>query len=210
MHPVLPGDLKSWDDFAVRSDLFREMVAGGKAAMWQGPDERVAGALETGFAPMPIGPHGYSFSVADTLIAYFISAETPHAEACWQWIKFLSMQPTASQYLPAHMAAAQSPAFADHVGAELAEVYRAAMAGGSDQAYLTGQWVDWLNPGLVWLAAAAERAAKGEAPLIDTLADAEDTFAHYRECVIEGQAFDDRAAWRACAVGVDPDLARRY
>lgn len=210
VHPVLPGDLKSWDDFSIRSDLFHELIRDGKVAMWRGPVEALAGDLETGFAPIPRGPHGYSFSLVDTLLAYFITAETPHPQACWEWLKFLSTQPTAARYLPAHMAAAQSTAFADHVGAELADVYLAAVAGGSDQAFLTGQWEEWLNPGLVWLAAAAEIAAKGEVILASTLADAEDMFARYRACVIDRQAFDNRAAWRECVVEVDPDLEQRY
>ncbi|MCL4869816.1 MAG: extracellular solute-binding protein [Anaerolineae bacterium] len=215
VHPVLPGNLKFWDDFSIRSDLFHELVQNGKVAMWPvewrgGTEDRLTGDLEIGSAPMPRGPHGYSFSLVDNLVAYFISTETLHVQACWQWLKFLSIQPTASPYLPAHIATAQSAAFADHVGAKLADVYLTAVAGGSHEAFLTGQLEEWINPGLVWLVEAAEIAAKGGVTLASTLADAEDKFTRYRACVMNRQAFDNRSAWRECAIQVDPDLAQRY
>jgi multiple sugar transport system substrate-binding protein len=210
VHPVLPGDLKSWEDFPIRIDLVHELIHKQKVAMWQGPATRLMANLKTGFAPMPQGPHGYSFSLLDNLVAYFISTETPHVQACWEWLKFLSTQPTASPYLPAHVDTARSAAFADHVGAELANVYLTAVASGSNEAFLTGQWEAWLNPGLVWLTAAAEIAAKGEVTLVSTLADAEDKFSRYRACVTDRQAFENQAVWRECAVGIDPDLAQRY
>jgi ABC-type glycerol-3-phosphate transport system substrate-binding protein len=216
VHPALPGDLIPWSDYFDRHGIFVEMAANGQVAMWpyeqsdQVLARRLQGIVETGLAPFPRGPDGQTFSVANTLAAYFISADSPHPQLCWQWLKFLTTQPTASPYLPAHLATAESAAFADHAGAERAAAYLASMAGASDQAIGLAIADAWLHPGILWLTALVEMAAKGEIDVDSGLANAENKFIRYRECVIERQGFDDSAAWQECALGVDPDLSRRY
>jgi ABC-type glycerol-3-phosphate transport system substrate-binding protein len=216
VHPALPGDLIPWSDYYDRHDIFVEMAANGQVAMWpyeqsdQALARRLQGIVETGLAPFPRGPGGYTFSVANTLMAYFIAADSPHPQLCWQWLKFLTTQPTASPYLPAHLATAESAAFADHAGAERAAAYLASMAGASDRAIGLAIADAWLHPGILWLTALVETAAKGEVDVDSALAEAENKFSHYRECVIERLAFDSSAEWRECALEVDPDLRRRY
>jgi ABC-type glycerol-3-phosphate transport system substrate-binding protein len=213
VHPALPGDLIPWRDYFDRRDIFFEMAANGQVAMW--PHDRSDSVLterlqlagvETGLAPFPVGPSGYSFSIPNTLTAYFIAAGSVHPQLCWQWLKFLTTQPTATRHLPAHVTTAESAAFADHAGAERAAAYLAS-AGADDQDLVTGNWIE---PGRIWLSAFIERAAKGEMDVDSALAEAEENFIRYHECVIERQAFDDAAVWQECALEVDPDLRQRY
>ncbi len=216
VQPALPGDLIPWRDYFDRHDIFVEMAANGQVAMWlydrsdQALAQRLEGIVETGLAPFPRGPDGHTFSVANTLTSYFITADTPHPQLCWQWLKFLITQPTASTHLPAHAATAESAAFADHAGAEQTAAYLASMAGASDRAIGLAIADAWLHPGILWLTALVEMAAKGEIDVDSGLANVENKFIRYRECVIERQAFDDSAAWQECALEVDPDLSRRY
>ena len=82
VHPVLPGDLVPWSDFFDRDNIFIELVENGQVAMWPNDDRTIG--IETGRVPFPRGPSGYSFSLVDRLTAYFIAADTQHAEYCWQ------------------------------------------------------------------------------------------------------------------------------
>jgi len=76
-----------------RPGLFAErdaLITEGRAAMWTsyGPDadfvEREA--LNVGVAPLPAAPDGTSKSGYQRTYGYYISADTAHRQACWQWI----------------------------------------------------------------------------------------------------------------------------
>jgi len=57
---------------------------------------------------MPDGP-GH---VSDlTLIGYGISAQTEQAQACWEWLKFLSEQVSIMQGVPTRRSMAESEAY---------------------------------------------------------------------------------------------------
>jgi ABC-type glycerol-3-phosphate transport system substrate-binding protein len=214
VHPVLPGDLILWQDFFDRHALFVQLVQNNQVAMWPNgntpPDDLPN--LDIGLVPFPLGPSGYRSSLVDSLTAYFIAADTTHIQPCWQWLQYLVTQPTAvsTNSVPAHLATAESAAFADHVGAEKASLLLAAAAGGWEQAAWFGQFEPWLDPAMIWLSTATARAARGEIDVDSVLAEADDKFARYRSCVIDRQAFEDQAEWQACALEVDPDLAQRY
>jgi ABC-type glycerol-3-phosphate transport system substrate-binding protein len=217
---ILPGDLVPWRDYYDRHEVFVYLVQNSQVAMWlfEPSSQDLARAIrlaniETGLSPFPLGPDGHSFHAANVLTAYFIAADTTYPHLCWQWIKFLSTQPTASASgLPGHLATAESAAFADHVGTKYATAALEAMDNiGSDQGGRIpyGNY-SWLQPGFIWLTALMERATKEEIDIDNALIDLVERFGRYQTCVIELQAFEDAAAWRACALEADPDLRRRY
>jgi ABC-type glycerol-3-phosphate transport system substrate-binding protein len=217
IHPILPGDLISWQDYFDRHNLFLEMIADGRAAMWLHSDSdralreqlRLAG-IEAGLATFPRGPSGDSFNVAHRLTGYFIAADTLHPQLCWQWLKFLATQLPVGDSVPAHITTAESAAFADHVGAERAAILLASITGGSDLGVRLALVEEWLHPGLLWLTVLMETSAKGETDVDSALEDAANKFARYRECVIDRQAFNNAAEWRDCAIEVDANLSHRY
>jgi multiple sugar transport system substrate-binding protein len=60
------------------------------------------------------------------VLAYFLIADQPNPDACWQWVTFLSEQ-TAPGLAPARRTLAESDAFAQEVGAEQAAAVRSAL-----------------------------------------------------------------------------------
>jgi ABC-type glycerol-3-phosphate transport system substrate-binding protein len=60
--------------------------------------------------------------------AHFISANAENPQICWNWLKFLSEQPTAFAGVPARKSVQNSPEWEAKVGAEFAEIYRQAAA----------------------------------------------------------------------------------
>jgi ABC-type glycerol-3-phosphate transport system substrate-binding protein len=214
---ALPGDLLDNRQTSQRWGQFENMIEEGAAAMWpgsisaQGLAGRLAQAqIEVGIAPIPRGPSGHNINIADRVTAYFITAQTPHHQLCWEWINFLSAQPTASLYLPARIEIAESADYTDHVGARRADIYRTAPLYSSDDIALSSTRTNWLSPGMLWLGVAYEQVAKEENEIGVALAEAAGYFERYRACVVANDAFAEAARWRQCAVDVDGRLADRY
>jgi len=121
------GPLQSWEEAARQ---FRMLVEAGKAAMWsEGYGMGVPwlsdfAELEIGMVPMPKGPGRVGNFRLDV---HFISAQTEHPQACWEWLKFLSEQVAIVQGVPARRSLAESEAYRWQVGEELAAVYLASL-----------------------------------------------------------------------------------
>ncbi len=155
--------------------------------------------MEVGLAPLPRGPNG-GLDVSEATYAYYIVAETPHREACWEWIKFLSVHPATTRSLPAHIETAESAAFSDAVGADVAAVYRATMNNRAP----AGSWLPgWMFPVRGWLIDAYEEAVQ-DGDVESALANAEAKFARYRQCIIDHDAFNDEAQQQACRSAAEP------
>jgi hypothetical protein len=113
--------------------------------------------------------------------------------------------------MPAHIQAAESEAYVSLVGAEMAAVFQdflnfPAVAG----APAMPQSPPWMRPGHDWLRDAYWEAVTSDVDVAAALANAEAKFSQYRQCVIDQDAFEDTAAWQACALSVDPSLSRFY
>jgi multiple sugar transport system substrate-binding protein len=118
--------------YARNRDLWESLINRGKMAMWSTypglghSHYEVWKDLDVGLVPMPQGPG----RVADLLESgYYISAETEHPEACWEWFKFLSSQVAAAQGIPARRSAARSEEYRQQMRAEVADVYLATLEG---------------------------------------------------------------------------------
>jgi multiple sugar transport system substrate-binding protein len=79
--------------------------------------------FEHGYVPLPRGATSATFC---TGIVHAISAESQQPEAAWKWLAFLSEQPPA-QWMPPRIALAESKAFENRVGIDVADVCLAAM-----------------------------------------------------------------------------------
>ena len=173
------------------------LIKSGRAAIWttHGPVPVFVdrGRLNTGVAPLPIGP-GDTSGAYLTASGYFISARretNPDVrQACWEWITFLSGQPKAVQGLPARRSVAESEAYRRHVGAERALAYLASIAD-SEQAsalYLFSEEA-WLNGAVYWLYQAYDQVVVGEVSVEEALAAAQELADDYRACVVTRDAF---------------------
>ncbi|MCZ7673684.1 MAG: hypothetical protein M5U34_44525 [Chloroflexi bacterium] len=135
--------------------------------------------------------------VSEAIYAYFISATSPHKEACWTWITYLTEQPTATGWLPAHRATAESAVLRDITDEALAEVLLTSIQRLEDVS-IAQPTPQWMAPGYGWLVEAYGRVARGEADVTTALNDAQATFDAYRECVIENDAFFDPEQQALC------------
>ena len=201
-------------------DQFENLMRRGRLAMWPGG---LSGFMQTrggspmnfevGVAALPIGPGGYRGEIAQIMpAAYHIAADSPstHRQACWEWIKFLTRQPTAVQVqgtsgrmMPAHIETAESEAYTSLVGADMAAIIRDFMnfPPVADAVIMTPS-PPWMAPGYGWLRDAYREAVTGEVSVTAALAEAEAKFSQYRQCVIDNDAFEDQAAWNQCADSV--------
>lgn len=188
----------------------------GRAAMWTtfgpaaGPQGLGLGnraAMNIGVAPFPAGSGG---SGVDQSSGYFVSADTPHRRACWEWITFLTSSPDAVQGLPGRISVAQSAAYRQRVGAERADAYIATVQDAGESTifrFFGSSQGGWLGPSVLWLGRAHSQAVKGELSVEDALADAQALFDSYRSCVIADDAFADTEAQNDCLAEVDPSLS---
>lgn len=120
--------------YAIGGNLYSAVYL-NKIAIWPGwiSDRGGGGGLNAtwivewkmrwGMVPFP---HDAQPATVTMMAGYFISAQNPSPEACWQWISFLSEQ-TPHQLTPARRSLAESADFERLVGDEVATVARASL-----------------------------------------------------------------------------------
>ena len=165
-------------------------------------------AVEIGAVPSPSVSGGLRFNTSNfgRSTAYYIAVESAQKEACWEWISYLSQQPTQAiekGWMPAHINASRDPAYVDTVGLAIAEVYYAAID--TDSIVTNEDAPDWFTPINMWFGGAYQEASiEGDVDsAMDTLVE---QYESYRECIALNNGFDEYALWTACAIEVDPAL----
>jgi len=118
---------------------FFEGLRHGQVGMWILPLSERGGLgwpvewfVNWGMAPLPRDAQSATDTWAE---GYAISSETPYPDACWQWILFLSEQ-TTDRLMPARRSLAESTAYGQQVGSEVAAVARASV----ENAVLVSPW----------------------------------------------------------------------
>lgn len=101
-----------------------------KVGMWTGFLSQRGGSLDPpewpfswGVVPLPRGRQSASMALVE---GYFISAETLHRDASWEWVSFLSQQ-APTRLAPVRRSLAESSAYEQQVGADVAAVTQASM-----------------------------------------------------------------------------------
>jgi multiple sugar transport system substrate-binding protein len=200
-------------------DKSYEYVQNGRAAMWfdqgygmfGGPDGRpIKGEdpngpqppkFDVGIAPLPIGAGGLS-SADFYLRGFHISAHTQQAQACWEWLKFLSADVNNLQGgVPARTSVLESDAFtkaADPATLDLAKIYTEALKqhGGTSQG---GDPNAFYSIDSYWFFKALSEAQDKKTPLAQGLAEAQKLTTAFMDCL-------DRTPNKpaTCAAQVDP------
>lgn len=200
------------EDIVSSQSQFDALMQAERIAMWSGISvnfyykyltaEVPMPRIDLGIAAQPVGPTGLR-QPPSFIQAYFILADSPHADACWEWIQFLATEPSAAyrpeqahQMLPGHIETAESQAYTDIVGEEIAAIGHAYI---NDLPPNTQPPTpEWMWPGYGWLEKAYFAVITGESDVAEALAAADAKFSQYRQCVIEQDAFDDEAAQLAC------------
>jgi ABC-type glycerol-3-phosphate transport system substrate-binding protein len=191
------------------TDLNKLLAA--SAAMWTGSATTavVFGERDPsniGAAPPPVRADGTSPGSVMTTSGYFISAQTEHRQACWQWIAFLSGQPAAVQGLPARRTVAESNEYRQKVGADRADAYLATMGESEEpSAFQIFSEEEWLGGAIYWYGQAFGQVIDGRASVEEALDAAQKLADDYRACVIASGDFGQEA-WLACVQETDPTL----
>jgi ABC-type glycerol-3-phosphate transport system substrate-binding protein len=207
-------------DFETVQDR-QTLINTGRAAMWTvagmgggpgimfvgGPEEEERDTSHIGVVPLPAGPDGSGggYSSAN---GYFISATTDARLACWEWIKFLTEQPSAATGLPGRRSVAESAAYRQLVGEERANAYLATLAEGGQPSFFQRFTDDnsWLGISFIWLARAYDQVLNEGRTIEEALQSVQDIADAYRACIIAADAFTDQAAQQECLQEVDEDL----
>jgi ABC-type glycerol-3-phosphate transport system substrate-binding protein len=222
VHKVMPEIKISYrrDDPGFE-DKSWEYAQSGRAGMWfaQGPmfnygDEGgfVKGGpvgqdgptFEEGISALPLGGAGLSSSDFYAR-GFHISASSQQAQACWEWLKFLSADTnpnTLQGGIPARTSIAESEAFTKQAPASQVAIYNAYAEAlkregrpGDNPDALYGQM------DLYWFYKAIDETLTKDADLAQGLADAQETTTAYLEC-LEQNGKPLKVA--TCANQVDP------
>jgi ABC-type glycerol-3-phosphate transport system substrate-binding protein len=204
LSPGTPSTQNGWPDTMVMGN-HPEGVQRQGVAMWIDSIGLHAYAppllYPVGVAPLPTGARA---STEFALRAYYISAGTGEAEACWQWCAFLSGRPETVRLLPARRSVAESFAWQQQVSPADLPAYLATLEY-DDASILRLRWkIRWLAYAYPWLDEAFQatvRGANGAQALATAQAKAEELVA----CLEETGGFSDNEQLRACARQVDPD-----
>ena len=120
----------------------QDVILSGRVAFWFDDSDITAGGfsqfnsntMQVGVAPIPQGLDAHSNLVdvfpgmVRALNGHFISKDTKNPQASWQWLSFISADPTSFYGAPVRRSIAASANWEARVGAQTAAVYRAALA----------------------------------------------------------------------------------
>lgn len=214
-HDVKPVLMTSLTGAAVTAVQERQtLLDQGRAAMWTnsaynvilGQDEE--GESNTGAVPLPAGTGDALGSGYQNVTGYFISAGTEARESCWQWIKYLTEQPNVGMGLPSRQNVAESIAYRQQVGDELADAYLVSMENATQPPF-SQQISDensWLNYPIFWLYGAYDQILNEGLQVEEALIDAQQLVDEYQACVIAAEAYNDEEAQKACMMETDDTL----
>jgi len=116
----------------LRGQEYGTAVLQGRVGMWTGwlssrggEDWPVEWDMRWGVVPFPRDAQSATLIFVD---GYAISSQTPHPDACWRWITFLSEHERPSfSVIPPRRSWAESDAFEDLVGSDVAAAGRASV-----------------------------------------------------------------------------------
>lgn len=198
-----------------------KLIAQGQVAMWlewSGEFNRDdinlnREAVEVGVVSLPIGPNGASGGY-DQSLGLFIAADATaeQQQACWRWITFLSQQPTAAAVsgVPARRSSAESAAFRQLVGEDLAAAYLSNLAQGREPAYSTrmenGQPENWMRFGTNWFIHYYDDVIAGNRTVDQAMTSAQVNFESFRACVIDRDGVGSNTVVRQCFCDIDASL----
>jgi multiple sugar transport system substrate-binding protein len=127
-HNVAPTPQQAYELFG-RGGL-RGGITEGKFGVWSGMLSERGGEswptewpMRWGMAPLPRDAQAAALTLVE---GYFISSDSQHPDACWEWISYLSEQMPQRQ-APVRRSVAESAEYEREVGPDVAAIVRASM-----------------------------------------------------------------------------------
>ncbi len=117
-------------------ETVQQAMQQGQVAFWAAQAGTPAGywffdtqpSYKIGVVPMPAFKDPELTYYGSPELGHYITRDSKNAAACWDWIKYLSIQPNIFPGVPARISVAKSAEWEASVGRENAAAYRAAMA----------------------------------------------------------------------------------
>jgi multiple sugar transport system substrate-binding protein len=194
-------DRSHW--FLYTSGAHPASVAAGRAAMWSDSfrnRRHHASPLnfEVGVVPLPVGTVPLNEFRTQAL---FISAQTPHPDACWNWIAFLSAQSGAMSELPVRFDVVADDDWREQVGEATADAWLTVL---NRLETVRFPWSDHpaAYSALFWLDQALVDVFAGARPA-DALRVAQAKAVDFADC-LSGRESDQEAVTE-CVFLVDPE-----
>jgi ABC-type glycerol-3-phosphate transport system substrate-binding protein len=168
-----------------------------------------------GVLPMPLVEVVGASASGNGIQGHYISARTENVPACWEWLKFLSVQPMAFDGVPARLSITESPGWEAGVGAEEAEVYRLARFRVSESGGNETISDPVIRPFYLWRDEAVLATAEG-ADIHKVLTEIQQKADGYLGCIAKYTAtnldgveiFNKRVI--PCLNDIDPEMVREY
>jgi ABC-type glycerol-3-phosphate transport system substrate-binding protein len=202
--PGTPSRESGWPDSIFVGD-HPGGVRAGTVAMWvDSIRNHAAGpalSFATGVQPLPAGTGA---STEFDVMAYYISARSPAAQACWAWLTFLSDRPEVVDALPARKSIADATEWQQQVGEDALPAYRATLTYGEAPLFGLRWQVPWLGYAYPWLEEAFQAAVAGQ-DVASALAEAQAKAEALVACLQASGTFSDPQRLGDCARQVDPD-----
>ncbi len=188
------------------------LISSERAAMWTSYGDMLITGLsyllpddfDYGFAPMPLAPEGKGYGQI-YFSGYFITAEAAHPQACWDWLIFLTERPGESGGLPARRSVAESEAFRQQAGEELADTYQFVISHSREATGLSVDETSQIGRSVYWFEAAYDRVIEGEETEA-ALAWAQGVAEDFVACLDSREDLEGQELTNTCATQVDPDF----
>jgi len=221
-NPVLVGSLRQLSDLvgaqvipADDDQTLTALIYQDRVGMWIAP-ARSFQTPEHDYVPALIPGFRYSGGGSS---AYFISAQSPHPEACWTWLRFLADRipydpdPRGEHAivpeLPPRRTLLVSEVFGEQVGIDAQKIYLTALEQSSTANLFTtpAGFPDYAGQAYLFLYRSAASVVWQGADAQTELAQAQFKADAYLAC-LRRQSEQDAAAAQACFEQVEADTAR--
>ncbi len=164
-----------------------------------------------GYVPYPVGDEGgVGF---DNVTGLYIMASSQQRQACWDWIKFISSEPSLITFgLPANVTAANSPEIAEQHSADRVAVLIDSVENsvrGSDQNIFNSE-NGWIGMSFNWLDRGYQEVISGDKTVEQALAEAQTKADDFAACMVAEDDFSNYETSEKCAQEADPNWGQQF
>ncbi|MDY7078418.1 MAG: extracellular solute-binding protein [Chloroflexota bacterium] len=205
---VTAGAVPPFAEFDDKSDqeMLYDLIRDGQVGMWFGNYMRpnLWSLEERGHRVSVVPPPRGDRAVVghSPVMAYYIAADTPHAEACWQWLKFISGHVVESS-LPLRRSLVVSNTFRELEGEQVQTAYLATFAYEDAHTFHDLQGLPYSGRAYVWLEKALGEILWHGADAQAALSQAQRKAEAYLDCLRQRPDSENEASAEACFQQVD-------
>ena len=202
---VVPALDMGADGYGKLYELNYNLIHSGRVGMWIQASMSV-GMEWARYKGRSIGvaslPRGSRPVAPRKVMAYYIAAHTPHVEACWEWLKFVS-EHISKDGLPARRSLVASDEFREYVGEEAQAAYLESLAYQNTDVFRDLEGLPGSGKVYTWLIQAAQEIVWNGADAQTALSQAQQKAEAYLDCLRQRPDLEDLASADACFQKVD-------